>query len=207
MKSFTIASIIALASVASAQLDNIPSCALNCFIGPLTSDGCSALTDFKCHCQKGGQLLSQVQPCVEKACNPSDQAAAISAVESTCKAAGVPITIPNASGAAPAASSAAATVTSAVASAASSAASAASSVTASAASSQASAASSILSVASSVVASVASSASASMSSHSTASRSASASASASATQFTGGAPQATQAAGILGAAALAMLVL
>ncbi|KAA8625559.1 GPI anchored CFEM domain containing protein [Pyrenophora tritici-repentis] len=88
MKSFTIASIIALASVASAQLDNIPSCALNCFIGPLTSDGCSALTDFKCHCQKGGQLLSQVQPCVEKACNPSDQAAAISAVESTCKAAG-----------------------------------------------------------------------------------------------------------------------
>ncbi|EDU40367.1 GPI anchored CFEM domain containing protein [Pyrenophora tritici-repentis] len=201
MKSFTIASIIALASVASAQLDNIPSCALNCFIGPLTSDGCSALTDFKCHCQKGGQLLSQVQPCVEKACNPSDQAAAISAVESTCKAAGVPITIPNASGAASAASSAAATVTSAVASAASSA--------ASAASSQASAASSVLSVVSSAVASAASSASASasMSSQSTASHSASASASASASQFTGGAPQATQAAGILGAAALAMLVL
>ncbi|KAI0579273.1 GPI anchored CFEM domain-containing protein [Pyrenophora tritici-repentis] len=165
MKSFTIASIIALASVASAQLDNIPSCALNCFIGPLTSDGCSALTDFKCHCQKGGQLLSQVQPCVEKACNPSDQAAAISAVESTCKAA--------------------------------------------AASSQASAASSVLSVVSSAVASAASSASASasMSSQSTASHSASASASASASQFTGGAPQATQAAGILGAAALAMLVL
>ncbi|PZC94251.1 GPI anchored CFEM domain containing protein [Pyrenophora tritici-repentis] len=160
MKSFTIASIIALASVASAQLDNIPSCALNCFIGPLTSDGCSALTDFKCHCQKGGQLLSQVQPCVEKACNPSDQAAAISAVESTCKAA-------------------------------------------------ASAASSVLSVVSSAVASAASSASASasMSSQSTASHSASASASASASQFTGGAPQATQAAGILGAAALAMLVL
>merc|ERR1711963_656851 len=150
MKTFTIATIVALASVGAAQLDNIPSCALNCFVGPLTSDGCSSLTDFACHCEKGAQLLSQVQPCVEGACEAADQAAAISAVESTCAAAGVPISIPDAS--APAASSAVASATSAAASAASS-----------VASSIASEASSVLSAASSAVASAASSASASLS--------------------------------------------
>ncbi|XP_014553106.1 hypothetical protein COCVIDRAFT_108587 [Bipolaris victoriae FI3] len=95
MKTFTIASIVALASVASAQLDNIPQCALSCFIGPLTSDGCANLTDFACHCKKGDTLLAQVQPCVQKGCEAADQAKAIAAVESTCQAAGVPITIPD----------------------------------------------------------------------------------------------------------------
>merc|ERR1712063_30495 len=79
MKSFTIASFVALAAVASAQLDNIPECALTCFVGPLTSDGCESLTDFECHCKKGDTLLASVQPCVEGACSADDQAAAISA--------------------------------------------------------------------------------------------------------------------------------
>ncbi|EUC45555.1 hypothetical protein COCMIDRAFT_95299 [Bipolaris oryzae ATCC 44560] len=128
MKTFTIASIVALASVASAQLDNIPQCALSCFVGPLTSDGCANLTDFACHCKKGDTLLAQVQPCVQKGCEAADQAKAIAAVESTCQAAGVPITIPDTG--APAQSSAPAASASASASAApapSSAASAASS--------------------------------------------------------------------------------
>nr|WLA78202.1 CFEM6 [Alternaria solani] len=208
MKTFTIATVVALASVGAAQLNNIPSCALNCFIGPLTSDGCSSLTDFECHCQKGAQLLSQVQPCVEGACSPSDQAAAISAVESTCAAAGVPISIPEGS----AASSAVASATSAAASATSAAASAASSV----ASSVASEVTSILSEASSVVASAASSLSSalsdddestSMTATPTATGSVSTTPSSSVSEFTGGAAQATQAVGILGAAALAMFAL
>ncbi|RKK57128.1 hypothetical protein BFJ69_g17562 [Fusarium oxysporum] len=32
---------VALAFFAFAQLDNIPDCALTCFIDPLTNDGCS----------------------------------------------------------------------------------------------------------------------------------------------------------------------
>ncbi|CAN9155495.1 unnamed protein product [Alternaria alternata] len=202
MKTFTIATIVALASVGAAQLDNIPSCALNCFVGPLTSDGCSSLTDFACHCKKGAQLLSQVQPCVQGACGPSDQAAAIAAVESTCSAAGAPISIPDAS--APAVSSAVASATSAAASAASS-----------MASSMASEASSVLSEASSAVASAASSMSSemsmsesmSMTATPTATGSMSMTPSASMSEFTGGAAQATQAVGILGAAALAMFAL
>ncbi|KAL1792141.1 hypothetical protein ACET3X_009892 [Alternaria dauci] len=204
MKTFTIATVVALASVGAAQLNNIPSCALNCFIGPLTSDGCESLTDFECHCQKGAQLLSQVQPCVEGACSPSDQAAAISAVESTCAAAGVPISIPE--GSAPAASSAVASATSAAASAASS-----------VASSVASQVTSILSEASSVVASAASSLSSALSDDDdestsvtatpTATGSVSTTPSSSVSEFTGGAAQATQAVGILGAAALAMFAL
>lgn len=207
MKTFAVASIIALASVASAQLDNIPSCALNCFITPLTTDGCSGLTDFACHCKKGTELLATVQPCVQKACSAEDQAATISGVESTCAAAGVPIEIPDSSSAV---SSAAASATSAAASAtsaaASSAAASASSVISQASSAVESAASSL----SSVIASAISSAHSAASSHvATASSNGTASATASSTvsQFTGAAAQATQAAGLLGAAALALLAL
>ncbi|KZM21770.1 uncharacterized protein EKO05_0001771 [Ascochyta rabiei] len=202
MKTFTVASIIALASVASAQLDNIPSCALTCFITPLTTDGCSGLTDFACHCKKGTELLATVQPCVQKACSAEDQATTISGVESTCAAAGVPIEIPDSSSAV---SSAAASVTSA---AASSAAASASSVISQASSAVESAASSL----SSAIASGISSAQSVASSHAaTATHSsngtASATPSASQSQFTGAAAQATHAAGLLGAAALALFAL
>ncbi|OAL50751.1 CFEM-domain-containing protein [Pyrenochaeta sp. DS3sAY3a] len=190
MKTFTIASIMALAAVGSAQFDKIPSCALTCFVGPLTSDGCSSLTDFKCHCEKGASLLSTVQPCVQGACSPADQATTIQAVQETCAGVGVPINIPDTSAAPSAApspsASAAPVASSAAASAASSAAAAVSSAVASAASSLASAASSALA---------------------TSAASASASATPTLSQFTGGAPQATKAAGLLGAAALAMLAL
>jgi hypothetical protein len=169
---------------------------LNCFVGPLTSDGCSTLTDFKCHCEKGSSLLAQVQPCVLGACSASDQSATIAAVQSTCEQAGVPISIPDASGAA---SSAAAP--------ASSAAAPASSAAASAASSAAQAASSVIASVASSIASAASSAAATASQSATSNATKPTSASPSASQFTGGAAQATQAVGILGAAALAMLAL
>ncbi|KAI4947578.1 hypothetical protein J4E91_006398 [Alternaria rosae] len=202
MKTFTIAAFAALASVGSAQLSNIPSCALQCFLAPLQSDGCSSLTDFECHCKKGAELLGQVQPCVQGACEQEDQAKAISAVQDTCKAAGVPITIPDASAAPSMASSAVASATSAAASMASSAASMASSM-----------ASSAMSEASSAVESAASSMASEMSSAMmtgtpTASESMmSMTPSASMSEFTGAAAQATQAVGIIGAAALAMLAL
>ncbi|KAJ4367468.1 hypothetical protein N0V83_007051 [Neocucurbitaria cava] len=198
MKTFTIATIIALASVGTAQLDNIPSCALNCFVGPLTSDGCSSLTDFACHCKKGAALLAQVQPCVQGACSSADQATTISAVESTCEQAGSPISIPDASSAA---SSATAVASSVVASAESSAASVASSAASAASSAVASAASSLASAASSAMASATASASGTSSSNGTTS------ATPTVSTFTGGAAQATKAAGFLGAAALAMLAL
>lgn len=215
MKTFAVASIIALATVASAQLDNIPSCAvchphttisldspinvqqLNCFIGPLTSDGCSTLTDFACHCKKGTELLATVQPCVQGACSADDQATTIAGVEKTCQDAGVPLEIPDTSSAA---SSVASSATSAAASAASSAASSASSVVSEASSALESAASSMSSALSSAMSSAASATGA-------ASGSASTTPSASPSQFTGAAAQATQAAGLLGAAALALFAL
>jgi len=94
MKTFAAAVLVSLASIATAQFDNIPSCALNCFIDPLTSDGCSGLTDFACHCQKADSLFAAVTPCVQSACPADDQATVISAVEETCASAGVTIEVP-----------------------------------------------------------------------------------------------------------------
>lgn len=162
---------------------------LSCFIGPLTSDGCSSLTDFKCHCQKGAQLLSSVQPCVEGACSSSDKDATIAAVQKTCAENGAPIQIPGAG----AASSAVASATSAAASVVSSKAAVASSAASSAAAAVSSAAASLASKVSSGAAAATSAVSIKPTQ--------------SLATFTGGAPAATQAAGLLGAAALAMLAL
>ncbi|KAH7385694.1 hypothetical protein BKA66DRAFT_511522 [Pyrenochaeta sp. MPI-SDFR-AT-0127] len=194
MKTFTIATIVALASVATAQLDAIPSCALSCLTGPLTSDGCASLTDFKCHCEKGASLLAQVQPCVQGACSAADQSATIAAVSKICVDAGAPIVIPDASAAPSAApASSAAAVASSAAEVASSAAAVASSAAGAASSAVASAVSSLASKASSAVA--------------TPTGNGTASATPTVSQFTGAAAQATKAAGLIGAAALAMLAL
>jgi hypothetical protein len=95
MKSFGIVALFA--SVAFAQLNDIPPCALNCFLGPLSSDGCTNLLDFACHCQKP-QLIPAVQPCVEKACTPAEVATVLSVVSKTCADAGFPISVPNGGG-------------------------------------------------------------------------------------------------------------
>ncbi|KAJ4990061.1 proline-rich antigen [Stagonosporopsis vannaccii] len=206
MKTFTLASIAALAAVGSAQLNNIPSCALSCFIGPLTSNGCSGLTDFACHCKQGAQLLGTVQPCVQGACSAEDQATTIAAVEKTCQDAGVPIEIPEGTSAA---GSAVASATSAAASAAESATSAAAEATSSAAEAVSSAIESAASSIASAISSAASSAASAATSHAaTASHNGTSTpTSSSVSEFTGAATQATQAAGLLGAAALALLAL
>jgi hypothetical protein len=92
---FSIALIaLVAAGVVNAQLPQIPSCAESCLVGPLTTDGCSSLTDFACHCQKPG-LVGKVTPCLQKSCDAADQAAVASLVVSECSSAGFPITIPS----------------------------------------------------------------------------------------------------------------
>jgi len=102
--SFALIALVA-AGVVNAQFPQIPTCAESCLLGPLTTDGCSSLTDFACHCQKAG-LVSKVTPCLQKGCTPAEQSAVASVVASQCAAAGYPITIPSNSNAGAATSSA-----------------------------------------------------------------------------------------------------
>ncbi|OGE55274.1 hypothetical protein PENARI_c004G07152 [Penicillium arizonense] len=81
------------ATLANAQLPNVPACSLNCFVTALTTDGCSELTDFACHCQKTS-LVSTITPCVQKACQVSDQISVSNAVVEQCSSAGHPIVVP-----------------------------------------------------------------------------------------------------------------
>ncbi|KAJ5990203.1 hypothetical protein N7499_010730 [Penicillium canescens] len=81
------------ATLANAQLPNVPACSLNCFVTALTTDGCSELTDFACHCQKTS-LVGTITPCVQKACEVSDQISVSNAVVEQCSSAGHPIVVP-----------------------------------------------------------------------------------------------------------------
>ncbi|KAL1971357.1 hypothetical protein VTN77DRAFT_309 [Rasamsonia byssochlamydoides] len=81
------------AGLANAQFPNIPTCSINCLVTALSNDGCSSLTDFACHCEKPN-LVSEVTPCVQKACSVADQSAVSSVVVSECSAAGHPISVP-----------------------------------------------------------------------------------------------------------------
>ncbi|EER25303.1 hypothetical protein D8B26_007929 [Coccidioides posadasii str. Silveira] len=85
---------LAAAGIASAQIPNIPPCALMCFIDALGNDGCEKLTDFKCHCAKP-ELPGKITPCVEKACPNIEARISVSnIVVDQCSKAGVPISIP-----------------------------------------------------------------------------------------------------------------
>ncbi|KAF2691114.1 hypothetical protein K458DRAFT_382690 [Lentithecium fluviatile CBS 122367] len=97
MKTFVAATLVALAAVATAQLPDVPDCSLNCFITPLTTDGCENLEDFACHCQKADSLFAAVTPCVKENCTPAEEADVISKVKDTCAANGVTVSIPDAS--------------------------------------------------------------------------------------------------------------
>ncbi|KAF2199240.1 CFEM-domain-containing protein [Delitschia confertaspora ATCC 74209] len=192
MKFSTAAVAVALASVASAQLQDIPTCALSCFVGPLTSDGCSGLTDFECHCQKP-ELIPSVTPCVQKECPPAEQEKVIATVQKVCKDAGHPIEVPNPNASSSAAPSSTAAATSAASSAATSAAS-------SVVSSVASSASSVVSSISSAVTSAAGTGAVpTPSGNSTLSTS-------TPSPYTGAASLPTQAAGLLAAAGLALFL-
>jgi hypothetical protein len=210
MKASAIATVFALATAVFAQFDNIPKCAVACFLGPLGSDGCTDILDFACHCKKGTELLGEVQPCTKKACSEADQKTTIEAVETTCKGVGVPIEIPDDTPASSAVvitsvvtATPSATVVTSVQSA---------TPSSDLASSLSEAISSALSSASSVASSVASASASASASHS-ASHSGSHSGSASSTptattsEFTAGAAHATQAVGLMGAAAIALLAL
>ena len=198
MKSFIAASFVAaLASVATAQFDNIPTCALTCFIDPLTNDGCSGLTDFACHCKKSDTLISSVTPCVQKSCGAEDQAKVISGVEETCAQAGVTISVPNPAGSTSAAPASSAAPSSAAASSAAATSAAATSAAESSKAAESSAA------ASSGYATVQTSTSAAA----TPSGNSTTPTASAPSQFTGAAALPTQAAGLLGAAALALLAL
>ncbi|OAX79681.1 hypothetical protein ACJ72_05999, partial [Emergomyces africanus] len=60
------------ASLANAQLPEVPTCALSCFTEAVASDGCTPLTNFKCHCQVK-ELPGKITPCVEAACSVADR--------------------------------------------------------------------------------------------------------------------------------------
>lgn len=68
---------LAITGLASAQIPDVPSCSLQCFLDSLNSDGCSNLTDFACHCTKP-QLPEEITPCVEKACSEAEQSGKLS---------------------------------------------------------------------------------------------------------------------------------
>ncbi|CAI7633967.1 unnamed protein product [Penicillium glandicola] len=93
MKFSTTLIALVAAGLASAQLPDVPACSLSCFISALESDGCSALLDFACHCQKT-ELVTSITPCVAKACEYTDQVSVSNAVVSQCSSAGHPISIP-----------------------------------------------------------------------------------------------------------------
>ncbi|EEH34109.1 proline rich antigen 2 [Paracoccidioides lutzii Pb01] len=81
------------ASLANAQLPNIPPCALSCLVDALGNDGCSQLTDFECHCKKP-ELPGKITPCVEKSCDVAAQSSVSNLVIKQCSSAGVPIKLP-----------------------------------------------------------------------------------------------------------------
>ncbi|KAL4961748.1 CFEM domain-containing protein [Aspergillus stella-maris] len=101
MKLCTAATTLLCAGLSLAQIMDIPDCSLQCFIGAMSHDGCSSLTDFACHCARPA-LVNEVTPCVEQACNEQDQSAVSNAVMTECSSAGVPISIPAVGGNAPA---------------------------------------------------------------------------------------------------------
>ncbi|KAI9828084.1 MAG: hypothetical protein M1832_003611 [Thelocarpon impressellum] len=87
----SIAAIAAVLAVASAQgLPNIPVCSQACFLDALSSDGCTSITDFKCHCSKP-QLVDKITPCVKRGCSESDAAAVTKTVSDKCAEVGAPL--------------------------------------------------------------------------------------------------------------------
>jgi len=95
MKASFVAAALSAAAVAYGQsIADLPSCALSCFIGPLQSDGCGSLTDYKCHCSQSS-LIPEVQPCVESKCPAAAQEEVLSGVQALCAKYGVTLTLSN----------------------------------------------------------------------------------------------------------------
>ncbi|KAL2830556.1 hypothetical protein BDW59DRAFT_158470 [Aspergillus cavernicola] len=99
MKLYQTIIVLLSTSLAQGQILDLPNCSLSCFLNSMAHDGCPSLTDFACHCRQPA-LVTQVRPCVQKACNQQDQSAVSNAVVTQCSSVGVPISIPPVSGSA-----------------------------------------------------------------------------------------------------------
>jgi len=89
MKSVYAIAFAAVAAVASAQLDDLPACALTCLTGGLGETGCD-ITDFKCACSNE-KFVSDSAACIRSGCDASEQQAALAGAVALCKSAGVDI--------------------------------------------------------------------------------------------------------------------
>ncbi|KAL4996097.1 hypothetical protein BDV10DRAFT_116926 [Aspergillus recurvatus] len=94
MKLYVVVTLLVKASLTLAQgLPDVPTCSLQCFLSAMSSDGCSSLTDFSCHCRQSA-LVSEVTPCVQQACSEQDQSSVSNVVVTACSSVGVPISVP-----------------------------------------------------------------------------------------------------------------
>ncbi|KAF3942078.1 hypothetical protein ABW19_dt0203501 [Dactylella cylindrospora] len=93
------------ASIVSAQLENLPSCALTCALSSIGTSGCDT-TDIACICSATAFVTALV-PCVQAACSAAEYEQTVQAASGLCSAAGVTLSIPTATGStsAPASSS------------------------------------------------------------------------------------------------------
>lgn len=89
MKSVYAIAFAAVAAVASAQLDDLPACALTCLTGGLGETGCD-ITDFECACSNE-KFVSDSAACIRSGCDASEQQAALAGAVALCKSAGVDI--------------------------------------------------------------------------------------------------------------------
>ncbi|KAF3175649.1 hypothetical protein TWF788_008363 [Orbilia oligospora] len=83
---------LASAALLPRQLDQIPSCALQCALGSLQSTGCPT-TDFACIC-RASAFVSSLIPCVQAGCSESEIESTIAAASALCEGAGVSLSIP-----------------------------------------------------------------------------------------------------------------
>lgn len=89
MKSVYAIAFAAVAAVASAQLDDLPPCALTCLTGGLSETGCD-ITDFACACSNE-EFVSASAACIQSSCDADAQQAALAGAVALCKSAGVDI--------------------------------------------------------------------------------------------------------------------
>ncbi|KAI5778749.1 hypothetical protein EDC01DRAFT_673224 [Geopyxis carbonaria] len=89
MKSVYAIVFAAVAAIASAQLDDLPPCALTCLTGGLSETGCD-LTDFACACSNDAFVSSSAE-CIQSSCDAASQQAALDGAVALCKSAGVDI--------------------------------------------------------------------------------------------------------------------
>ncbi|KAJ6260036.1 hypothetical protein Dda_5682 [Drechslerella dactyloides] len=92
MKTSAIFVVVAGASLAAAQLDKLPTCALSCAISSIGSSGCSQ-TDIACVCS-ASSFLSGIQTCIEGSCTAQEIKQTLDAAQVLCAGAGVTITLP-----------------------------------------------------------------------------------------------------------------